>query len=183
VIETVMGQFDPKYPCVYRVALGYRVVSYLFALVAVGAIGYLMFDYPSNPKDDLVSLSIVIFFMFPLGIYYAACAARGRLTITADTVEYRRLVDVRTIRRDDIVGYYYYKTTKGAKHQVLVSKTSGELTIDSPFPFDTTGYFNEWLYTLPNIRDKTVVDMMDPQQAQEVLDEKPKVVDWARRDD
>lgn len=177
-----MEQFDPKYPCIYRVKLGYRVYAYLFALAAMGATGYLVADYSNNPKDDLISLVILICFMLPLGIYNAAAAASGRVTITVDAIEYRKFKTVRTIRREDLIGYRYHKT-RYFKYVVLVSKSRDELTID--LPVDTSGYLNELLHSLPLLKPGEFADYswMDPQQAQEALDRRPKSVDWIRHDD
>ena len=51
--------------------------------------------------------------------------------------------------------------------------------------FDTDTWFDAWLNSYPVIKLGFLANQegTDPQQAQEALDEKPKDVDWVRRDD
>ena len=176
-----MAEPDSTYPYIIRVSLGWRVFAYLNALAVLVLLCMLLLGYPSNLMDRTIGLVVVIFFWLPLAIYNAACAERGQVTITADTLEYRRLASVSAIRRENVIGFDY-RQTKYVQYFCLRSRTDKTLLIDQPF--ETRRFFIGWLQSLRRIRPGEEPDdscVPDPQEVQDMIDRQP--VKWTRNDD
>ena len=142
--------FDPtQYPRVYSLSAARRWCFVIFgaAMMNVGMVGVWPFGLTSTHGQTTnwgVSLGV-----FAFGLMVLIRAYFGRVTLTRDSIEYRNLLEVRTLMRDDIAGYRLKPAQFLSSLEITPKRAElKKLIIAKGFAFDAQ--FDAWFSGIDN---------------------------------
>lgn len=165
-------QGAPNYPLVYRVPTGTRILSCvgaaLFAAISYCVVTSIWFGVHSPKHNNIpttlmcvvMSFGIMMCFAIVSTIYAAWYALTGQLVVSADSIELRKPLWPRKLRRSEIAGRRLLSgkgSPYGYDYLRLIPRQGRPMTIRTDGWFKTDHYFRDWVASLPDLdaRDRT----------------------------